>query len=44
MITLIENMKNVHGFPHNISGHYFEECCKVYEELNIIKINCMDYV
>lgn len=40
--TLIENMKN--WFPENISGQYFEECYKVYEELNIIKTNCMDYV
>ena len=41
--TLIENIKNIHGFPHDISGQYFEECYKVYEELNVIQINCMDY-
>jgi len=41
--TLIENTKNIHGFPLDISGQYFEEFCKVYEELNVIKINCMDY-
>jgi hypothetical protein len=41
--TLIENVKNIHQFPHDISGKYFEECYKVYEELNVIKINYMDY-
>ena len=41
--TLVENIKNIHGFPHDISGQYIEECCKVYEELNVIKINYMNY-
>ena len=42
--TFIENIKNIHGFPHDISGQYFEECYyKVYEELSVIKINCMGY-
>jgi len=41
--TLIENIKNIHGFPPDISGQCFEECYKVYEELNVIKISCMDY-
>ena len=44
MITiLIENIKNIHGFPHDISGQYFEEFYKVYEVLNVIKIDCMGY-
>jgi len=41
--TVIENIKNIHGFPHDISGQNFEDCYKVYEGLNAIKINCMDY-
>ena len=40
--TVIENIKNIHGFPPDISGQNFEECCKVYEELNATKINCID--
>jgi len=41
--TVIENIKIINGFPHDISGQNFEECYKVYEELNAIKTNCLYY-